>query len=136
MAILSIVAAVAALLFIGLAIRFFRRRRAAGRPPPVPPVALRDLEVGQQEDGDGVDGLPQYSRVGKPGEVPPAYKQRRSGSNPEEMIQGGVPQAQVPEGQPPTAPGMQRVEGVMGRFRRWLVGGKVGTQNRGTVPAG
>lgn len=89
------------------------------------------------EDGDGIDGLPQYSRVGKPGEVPPAYKQRRSGSNPEmpegQVLQAGIPPGQMPQQAPPISETQGRVDGVLGRFRRWLVGGKVDGSSRGIV---
>lgn len=93
--------------------------------------------MGQLEDGDGIDGLPQYSRIGKPGEVPPAYKQRRSGSNPETMLQDQIPRAVVPGGQtPPVSEAQGRVDGVLVRFKRWLVGGKVDGHSRGIVPVG
>jgi hypothetical protein len=46
--------------------------------PEETPISLRELGVGEEEEGEGVDGLPAYRRVGKPGEVPPGYKPRES----------------------------------------------------------
>ncbi|TVY18208.1 Protein ecm33 [Lachnellula arida] len=75
--IIIIVCIVAALLATGIGLRWWAKRRRRGRVPEEPPISLGELGVGEEE-GEGVDGLPAYRRMGKPGEVPPGYKARES----------------------------------------------------------
>jgi hypothetical protein len=81
MAIIIIVSVVAGLGVLAYAHRCIHRRRIARRQVAPAQVPLADTSViipgnrtiHYHEDGDGIEMLPEYSRVGKPGEVPPKY---------------------------------------------------------------
>jgi hypothetical protein len=77
-AILVIVSVILGLLVFGLATRWWSRRKARARrrgsegQAEGDVVSLGSVGVSRRTTGE-TDGLPQYSRVGKPGEVPPGY---------------------------------------------------------------
>ncbi|TVY35342.1 Protein ecm33 [Lachnellula subtilissima] len=101
--VIIIVCIVAALLATGIGLRWWAKRRRRGRVPEEPPISLRELGVGEEEEGEGVDGLPPYRRMGKPGEVPPGYKARES------------PQTRTQIPPPPPA----RLRGIRGTVAGW-----------------
>jgi hypothetical protein len=106
-------------LILGIGIRYWCRRRKRGREQEPPPISLRELGVGEEE-GEGADGLPAYRRVGKPGEVPPRYKENElanqdQSQGPSQGPREGQNQAQGEIQPPPPA----RMRGVRGRFAGW-----------------
>jgi hypothetical protein len=86
MAIIIIISIVAGLGALGYGLGCIHRRRIARRQVAPAPVQLADMGVlipsirvpHQHEDGDGIERLPEYSRHGKPGEVPPKYNESES----------------------------------------------------------
>ncbi|EPE29576.1 L [Glarea lozoyensis ATCC 20868] len=96
MAIIIIIGAVAGLGAVAYAYRCFHRRRIAQRQLAPTQPSLADMGVmlpgirvpRQHEDGDGIEMLPEYSRHGKPGEVPPKYD--------DNAIYGGPPPGAPP----------------------------------------
>ena len=101
--VIIIVCIVVGLLMIGIGLRYWAKRRRRGRVPEEPPISLRELGVGEEEQGEAVDGLPAYRRVGKPGEVPPGYKARESTQT----------RTEIP------APPPARVRGIRGTVLGW-----------------
>jgi hypothetical protein len=117
--IIIIVCIVVGALILGIGIRYWCRRRNRGRVQEPPPITLRELGVGEEE-GEGTDGLPAYRRVGKPGEVPPRYKENEPVSEvrnpgPSEGRTEGRNQGQDEIQPPPPA----RTTGVRGRIAGW-----------------
>jgi hypothetical protein len=96
MAIIIIIGAVVGLGVLAYAYRCLHRRRIAQRQVAPTQPSLADMGVmlpgirvsRQHEDGDGIEMLPEYSRHGKPGEVPPKYD--------DNAIYGGPPPGAPP----------------------------------------
>jgi len=109
MVVIIIVCIVVGALVLGAGLRYWYRRRNRGRVQAPLPISLRELGI-SEEEGEGADGLPAYRRVGKPGEVPPRYKE----NEPSNEV-GSQVQDQIAVQHPPPA----RIAGARGRIAGW-----------------
>jgi hypothetical protein len=115
--VIIIVCIVVGALILGIGIRYWCRRRKRGIVQEPLPISLRELGV-----GEGADGLPAYRRVGKPGEVPPRYKENEPANQGRSEIRDQGQNQDQDQGQDQTRiqhPPPARTTGVRGRLAGW-----------------